>query len=305
MQGYKFPLYVGASAHFLRGANQHPYLAGAYLAEQFFLLHLRTRRMDIGDLFRWNALGNQFVAQVVIDIKLAVLLGSRQVAEHHLCGAFVSRVEPLLKYIFNTGAHLAGVAVGEHGVKEPLVKGQLAPIVGNEQHIVHCAVHHSVADTLGPLSQRRNHFLLLFRGFQHDVVVVGFWYGKVKHIRRLDVRHFLEHGDKFREVIEACEPGLGPVAGALRGQLYGGDGFPKGGRPCVKVKQAVSFQGAVLQIFLHGIHLHHCVGDGGACGKGHASAACQLIQIAAFTKHIAGFLRLSLGDTCHIPHFGV
>ena len=46
-------------------------------------------------------------------------------------------------------------------------------------------------------------------------MAVGFGDGEFEHIRRLDVRHFLEHGHEFREVIEPGEPGLGPVAGAL------------------------------------------------------------------------------------------
>ena len=39
----------------------------------------------------------------------------------------------------------------------------------------------------------------VIRGFQHDVVVVGFGDGEIEHIRRLDVRHFLEHRHQFRD----------------------------------------------------------------------------------------------------------
>jgi len=60
---------------------------------------------------------------------------------------------------------------------------------------------------------------LLFRGFQDDVVVVGLGDREVKHICRLDVCHFLEHSHQFREVVELGKPGLGPVAGALRGRF--------------------------------------------------------------------------------------
>ena len=70
VQGHKFPLYVGASAHLLGGAEQHPYLPGTHLAEQFFLLHLRVGGVDIGYFFGWYALGNQFVPQVIVDVKL-------------------------------------------------------------------------------------------------------------------------------------------------------------------------------------------------------------------------------------------
>ena len=135
-------------------------------------------------------------------------------------------------------------------------------------------------------------------------MIVSLGNREVEHIRRLDVRHFFEHRHEFWEVVEPGEPGLGPVAGALRGQFNSGDGFPEGRCPGVKIEQAVFFQGVVLQILLHGIHLHHGVGDGGACGEHNAPAPGQLIQIAAFHIEVAGLLCLRLADAAHIPHFG-
>ena len=64
------------------------------------------------------------------------------------------------------------------------------------------------------------------------------------------------------------------------------------------------FQGVVLQILLHGIHLHHGVGDGGACGEHHAPAPGQFVQIPALHIEVAGLLGLRLADAAHIPHFG-
>ena len=82
-------------------------------------------------------------------------------------------------------------------------------------------------------------------------------YREVQHIRRLNVRHLLEHGHQLRQIEEPCKPGLGSVTGALRGQFDGRHGLPKGGRPGVKVDEAVLTQRIILEILLHGVHLHH------------------------------------------------
>ena len=60
-------------------------------------------------------------------------------------------------------------------------------------------------------------------------------HGELEHIRRLDVRHIFENGHQLRQVIKLGKPCFGAVAGALRGQLDGGDGFPVVRRPCVEV----------------------------------------------------------------------
>ena len=62
---------VGARPHLLRGADQHPYLAGAHLAEQFFFLGFRVSGMDVGYFFSRYALGDQLITQVII---LALIL---------------------------------------------------------------------------------------------------------------------------------------------------------------------------------------------------------------------------------------
>ena len=135
------------------------------------------------------------------------------------------------------------------------------------------------------------------------MVVVGLGYGEIEHIRRLDVGHFLEHTHQLRQIIKLGEPGLGTVAGSLRGQLNGCHRFTKGGGPGVKVQQIVPLQGVVLEVFLHGIHLHHGVGNGGAGGKDYATASGQLVQITALHIEVRTFLGFGLADAAHIPHF--
>ena len=64
-------------------------------------------------------------------------------------------------------------------------------------------------------------------------------------------------------------------------------------------------QGVILEITHNGVQLHHRVADRGSGCKGHALAACQLIQVLTLCEHIAGLLCIGLGDTCDVPHFCV
>ena len=127
---------------------------------------------------------------------------------------------------------------------------------------------------------------------------------QIQHIRSLDICHFLEHGHQFRKVVEPGEPGLCPIAGTLRGKLNGGDGFSEAGSPGIEVEQVVLFQCVVLQIFLHGVHLHHRVGNGGACGKDDPFSAGDLVQVAALHIKVAGLLCFRLRNAAHIAHLG-
>ena len=126
----------------------------------------------------------------------------------------------------------------------------------------------------------------------------------MQHIRRLDVRDFLKHGHELRQIVEPCEPRLGPVAGALRGQLDGRHGLPERRRPGVEVEQAMFFQSLVLEVLLHGVELHHGVADGCTRGKNHAAPAGQLVQVAALHVEVAGLLGLGLANAAHVPHLG-
>ena len=137
------------------------------------------------------------------------------------------------------------------------------------------------------------------------MVVVGLGHGEIEHISRLNICDFFEHTHQFRQIVELGKPGLGPVAGALRGQLYGGHCLAKGGGPGIKMQKIIPLQGIVLEVFLHGIHLHHGVGDRGAGGKDHATAPGQLIQVAALHVEVAGLLCFRLADAAHITHFRV
>ena len=242
--------------------------------------------MDEGDLVFGNTQFQQFCVNIIINAESSVILWGGQVAEDHLRGALASGALPDLKHIFGAlGGFAVGIA-GEHGVDQPLIQRQLAAIVGDEQHIVHAAVHHSVTDFFSTLRQRRHNLFLILRWLQGDVVVMRLRHGQLEHIRRLDVRHIFEYAHQLRQVIKLGKPRLGPVAGTLRGQLDCGDGFPIVRRPCVKVLQALFLQRRHLQVTLDGVKLHHTIGNGGAGGKDNAAPSGNLVEVAALHKEV-------------------
>ena len=298
-------LAVGASAHALGAAQQNTHLTAPHFAEQVFLLSFALGVVDEGDLIFGNAQFQQFRANIIINAEGSVILWGGQVAKNHLGGTLVGGALPDLKHIFRALGGFAVGVTGQHGVDEPLIQRQLAAIVGDEQHIVHAAVHLAVSYFLSPLRQRRHHIFLILGRFQRNVVVVRLRNGQFQHIRRLDVRHILEYAHQLRQVVKLGKSGLGPVAGSLRGQLDGGDGLAVVRRPAIEVLQALFLQGVHLQIPLYGVKLHHAVGNGGAGGKDNTAPSGDLVKVAALHKEVRTFLRLSLGNTAHIPHFRV
>ena len=215
VQSDELLLAVGASAHALGAAQQDTHLTAPHLAEQVFLLSFTLGVVDEGNLIFGNTQFQQLRANIIINAEGAVILWGGQVAEDHLRGALASGALPDLKHIFRALGGFAVGITGEHGVDQPLIQRQLAAIVGDEQHIVHAAVHLAVADFLSALRQRRHDLFLILRWLQGDVVVMRLRHGQLEHIRRLDVRHIFEYAHQLRQVIKLGEAGLCPVASAL------------------------------------------------------------------------------------------
>ena len=251
VQSDELLLTVRSRAHTLGTAQQDTHLTVSHLSKQVFLLHLALGVMNESNLIFGNTQLDQFRPNILINIlershaEAAVFLlhhlnrpllaGSGQIAENHLCGALICGALPNLEYIFRTlGSFAIGVA-RQHRIDKPLVQRQLAPIVGDEQHIIHSAVHLAVADFLGALCQRRHNLLLILRGLQGDIVVMCLRHGELEHIRCLNIRHIFEKAHQLRQVVKFSKARLGTVAGSLRGQLDSGDGFPVVGRPAIEV----------------------------------------------------------------------
>ena len=228
-------LTVGASAHALGAAQQDTHLTAPHFAKQVFFLHLALGVVDEGDLVFGNTQFQQLRVNIIINAECAVILRCAEVAKDHLGGTLVSGALPDLKHIFGALGGFAVGGAGQHGVDEPLVQRQLAAIVGDEQHIVHAAVHLTVADFFSTLRQRRHDLFLILGGFQGDVVVMRLRHGELEHIRRLNVCHIFEYAHQFRQVIKLGEARLGPVASSLRRQLDSRDRFAIVRRPAIEV----------------------------------------------------------------------
>ena len=238
MQGDEFFLYVGSGPHLLGASDQHPHLALVHPAKQQLLLRLGIRVMDKGNFILRDTLIHELLFQIVIYVERAVFGGRGQVAEHKLGGTLFFGLFPDFVDVPGADGHLAVWVVGSQRIDKTHIQGQLAPIVGNAQHIVHMGVNTSAPDFFRPFRQPFHHLLLKLGRLDDLGVEVGLWHGKMEHIRRLDVGHLFESGHQLRQIEKFGKPGLGPIAGALRGQLDGGDGFSKVAGPIVKMDEA-------------------------------------------------------------------
>ena len=124
----------------------------------------------------------------------------------------------------------------------------------------------------------------------------------MKLVAGLDIRRFFEHRHQFRKVEELSEPGACTVSGTFGRKFNGRGCLTEGGCPRIKMGQSFLLQGVVLEIAHEGVHLGHAVADRGACRKNNTTASGDLIEVAAFSKHIGGFLRFGCAQASHIPH---
>ena len=303
MQGDQPVLYVSASAHLLSASHQHSYLPGTDFRKQRLLFYLTVGVMDERDLILRDTLLHELLFQIVIYVERAVFGGRGQIAEYKLGRTLFFGLFPDFVDVPGADSHLAVWVVGSQRVDKTHIQGQLAPVIGNAQHIVHMGVNASIPDFFRPFRQPFHHLLLKLGRLDNLCVKVGLWHGKMEHICRLDVGHLFESGHQLRQIEKLGKPGLGPITGAFRGQLDGGDGFSKVAGPIVKMDEAHFLQQPVLQIPLDGVKLHHTVRDGGACGKNCAAPSGEFIQIATFHKEVGTFLRFGLGDPAYVAHF--
>ena len=84
MQSDQSVLNIGACSKFLCAAKQNPHLSAPDLGEQILLFDFRIRVMDELNLLFRNPACNQFVPDIVIDVKRTVPMRRGQVTEHKL-----------------------------------------------------------------------------------------------------------------------------------------------------------------------------------------------------------------------------
>ena len=103
--------------------------------------------------------------------------------------------------------------------------------------------------------ERLHHFLLLFGGLGHDVVIFYLRGGKMELVGGLDVCDLFEQVHQLRQVEKLGEAGPRPVAGPFRGKLQSGHCLPEAAGPAVKVRHAQLLKPVILEIPLHGVKL--------------------------------------------------
>ena len=99
------------------------------------------------------------------------------------------------------------------------------------------------------------------------------WRRQFQVLGSLHVCGDVEHAQQLGHVGELGEAGHGAEAGAVRGQLDGGDDFAEGGRPGVEVVDACGGEEVGPQVVLHHVGLGDRVRDGGGCGERGAASA--------------------------------
>ena len=120
--------------------------------------------MDVGNFGFRDALGQQFLFQIVIHIELPVVVRGGEVNENHLRGLFLGCPRPDAIHIFGADGDFPGIAVWQRGVNEPLIQCQLPAIVGDDQHIVLVGIYLLIAHLFRPLGKTGDDLLLLLRG---------------------------------------------------------------------------------------------------------------------------------------------
>jgi len=202
MKCHQTVLHIGACAHLGGAAQKDTNLTGTDFREQLLFPHFGIGFMDKSDLVGRHPLGNEFLTNIVIYRKDRFLLRQRHsafqcvkqwiiqrfrrlayrsfclrgrnVAEHQL-GQLVSfAVPPDLHDVVHALIDLCSGFIRQHLVDDPLVKPQLAAIRGNLEHIILGRVNGSAVYQRCALRKSLDHFLLMFGGLRHDVVVLHF-----------------------------------------------------------------------------------------------------------------------------------
>ena len=152
-------------------------------------------------------------------------------------------------------------------------------------------------------SERLHHFLLNLARLNLNDMIICFRHGQVQHIRRLNIRNLLEHGDQLGNIVESRKTCLCSVSRTLGSKLNRRYRLPISRSPRIKMKQVVIVKHVMLQVFLHRIKLNHRVGDRRSRCKNGSLILCDLIKISALHIKIGGFLRFCLRNARHVSHF--
>ena len=295
MHGNKTLLDIGARTHFCGAAQQNAHIAGAHFGEQCGLFRFGVSTVDELHLAFRHPGGNQLLANIIVDIEVAIVFRGREIAEHKLCQLLIFSVLPELQHVLHTDVEFAVRVIREHRVHQADIQTNFSAIVGDAQHIVNGRIHIAGVNLGGAFAQFLHHcFLDLGRFYDHSFKLC-IRHRKMQLVAGLDVCYFFEHRHQFGQIKELGKSCSGAIPSTFGGKLNCGGGLSKGRCPAVEVRQLFLLEGAVLQVAHEGVQLRHAIADRGTGRKHHAAPTGDFIQIAAFAEHIAGFLRFTGG----------
>ena len=281
---------VRSGPHFCRTSEQNPHIAGANLGKQCGLFCFGIGVVDeLNFAFRHPG-GNQFFANIIVDVEVAIVFRCREVAEQKLCQFLFLAIFPNLQNVPNTGVQLTVGVIRQHGIHQADIQTDFPAIIRDAEHIVLGRIHRTGMDFGGAFAQLLHHFFLNLGRFRYHGFKLCIRHWQMKLVRGFDVGNFFEHRHQLREVEELGKSCPRPIARTLRGKFDGGSGFTKSRCPRIKMGQILLLERAVLQIPHNRVQFGHGIADRGSRCEHHAAPACDFVQIAAFAEHIARFL---------------
>ena len=141
MHRHKSGLHVCARSHFCSASEQDSHIARAHFGEQCRLFRFGVGVVDKLDLVFRHTGGNQLLANVIVDVEVTVIFWGGEVAEQKLCQLLIFALLPDFQHVLHADVQLAVGVVRQHGVHQTNIQTNLAPIVGDAEHIVHGRIH--------------------------------------------------------------------------------------------------------------------------------------------------------------------
>ena len=290
MHCHKTLLHIGSCAHFCGAAQQDTHITGAHFREQCSLFRFGVGVVDELDFAFRHTGSNQLLANIIVDIEIAIVFGCREVAEQKLRQLLVFTFLPDLQDVPHTDVQLAVRVIREHRVHQADIQTDFSAIVGDAQHIVHGRIHIAGVNLGGTSAQFLHHCFLGLGRFHDHGFKLCIWHRQMQLVRCLDVGNLLEHRHQFRQIEKFCKSRSGAIPSTFGRKLDGGGGFAKGRCPAVEVRQHLLLEGAVLQIPHDRVQFRHAIGHRRSGRKNYAAPTGDLIQIAALSEHIRRFL---------------
>jgi len=208
--------------------------------------------------------------------------------------------------VFDGQIDLALRFVGRRGFHQAEIQRRHSSLRRDLQHVVFAGINPAGFQPVSPGSKFLDKCLQLRRrGRVANGRLLTFKQRarQIEHRCRLHVGTLAKHLHQLRHVYEPGEPGVEPVARAIRRKLHCRHRLAKRRCPRVEMMQVMFLELVGLEIPLHGEHLRHAVGDGRARGEHDPTPTIERLDMAHFQIHIesafAGGLRQA-GDPRHL-----